>query len=163
NGRRDRSGSSRTLAACRDDARAWQSRPWCAAARPSPLGEQHVLPGPLILSGEDLTMPGNNLLPSTESVAMFPARSLLALILCSFLLPPPPVLAQAKTKAQPGKVLTLEDLYRLDHPQTPVLSPDGKRLAYIRHWFDGTGKQERHSLCLVDRSPEKAKPLEAGE
>ena len=94
---------------------------------------------------------------------MFPARPLLALVLCSFLVSPPPILAQAKPTAQPGKVLTLEDLYRLDHPQTPILSPDGRRLAYIRHWFDGTGKQERHSLWLVDRSPEKAKPLEAGE
>jgi dipeptidyl aminopeptidase/acylaminoacyl peptidase len=79
------------------------------------------------------------------------------------LVPPPPVLAQAKPTDQPGKVLTLEDLYRLDHPQIPILSPDGRRLAYIRHWFDGASKQERHSLWLVDRSREKAKPLEAGE
>src|SRR5262245_4384766 len=94
---------------------------------------------------------------------MPPVRPLLALILCSFLVRPLPVLAQAKPTGQPGKVLTLEDLYRLDHPQTPILSPDGRYLAYIRHWLDGTSKQERHSLWLVDRSPEKAKRLEADE
>ncbi len=67
--------------------------------------------------------------------------------------------------AAPGgkRPLAVEDLYRLDAPMAPALSPDGKRLAYVRHWIDDKGKRERFSLWLVEGSKEKARPAEKGE
>jgi dipeptidyl aminopeptidase/acylaminoacyl peptidase len=59
--------------------------------------------------------------------------------------------------------LVLEDLYRLDHPIQLVLSPDGRRAAYIRSWIDGPSRQERFSLWLVDGARDRARPLEEGQ
>src|SRR5437899_10676922 len=61
------------------------------------------------------------------------------------------------------RLLAVDDLYRLDAPAAPALSPDGKRLAFVRQWMDGTRKVERSSLWLADGSREKARPLEADE
>jgi dipeptidyl aminopeptidase/acylaminoacyl peptidase len=74
--------------------------------------------------------------------------------------PTTPVPAQVQATKKP---LAVEDLYRFDHPTTPALSPDGKRLAYVRRWINGTTKRECYSLWIVDGQPDKAKPLEAGE
>jgi dipeptidyl aminopeptidase/acylaminoacyl peptidase len=61
-----------------------------------------------------------------------------------------------------NQALAIEDLYRLDSPTSPVLSPDGKRLVYVRQWIDEVRKQERLSLWIVE-APGKARPLENGE
>lgn len=62
--------------------------------------------------------------------------------------------------AQSKRPLAAEDLYLFDSPQSAVVSPDGKRAAYIRQWIDSTSKQERYSLWLVDGKP---RALEASE
>ncbi len=59
---------------------------------------------------------------------------------------------------QAKKPIAVEDLYLFDAPQSPVLAPGGKRLAYIRSWIDG--KQPRQALWLVDGARDKARPLE---
>src|SRR6266404_5514455 len=59
--------------------------------------------------------------------------------------------------------LAVEDLYRLDAPQAPVLMPDGRRAVYVRQWIDAESKRERYSLWLVDGHPDKRRPLEKGE
>src|SRR5213080_4527914 len=82
------------------------------------------------------------------------ALPVLALLL---LLSPPPAAAQEKTPLQ------IEDLYRSDDPAMPVLSPDGKRLAYARQWVDAASKRERSSLWLVDGPDAKPRALEKGE
>src|SRR5213080_3103406 len=82
------------------------------------------------------------------------ALPVLALLL---LLSPPPAAAQEKTPLQ------IEDLYRSDDPAMPVLSPDGKRLAYARQWVDAASKRERSSLWLVDGPDAKPRAMEKGE
>jgi hypothetical protein len=72
---------------------------------------------------------------------------LLPLVACCFLNSTTLVPAQVQGTKKP---LAVEDLYRLDQPQTPTLSPDGKRLASVRRWIDGRSKQERHALWLVE-------------
>lgn len=59
--------------------------------------------------------------------------------------------------------LRIDDLYNLDTPAAPALSPDGRRLVYVRQWVDPKTKRERHSLWLADRGGEGAKPLARDE
>jgi dipeptidyl aminopeptidase/acylaminoacyl peptidase len=70
---------------------------------------------------------------------------------------------RAEPAASAKKPLGIEDLYRFDGPITPALSPDGKRLAYARHWIDATTKQARQSLWLVDGQSDRARGGEPGE
>jgi dipeptidyl aminopeptidase/acylaminoacyl peptidase len=53
--------------------------------------------------------------------------------------------------------ITVDDLYRMEGPRTPALSPAGDRAAYARSWIDPESRQERSSLW-IDR-----KPMEEGE
>src|SRR6185436_19392480 len=53
--------------------------------------------------------------------------------------------------------VSVDDLYRMEGPRTPVLSPAGDRAAYARGWIDPETRQERSSLW-IDR-----KPMEDGE
>lgn len=66
----------------------------------------------------------------------------------------------AEDKPPVKKALAIEDLFLLDRPTAPVLSPEGKQLAYVRHWIEMPGKRERHSLWLVNGKREDARPLE---
>ncbi len=59
--------------------------------------------------------------------------------------------------------LTVEDLYRFDASRDAVLSPDGKRLAYVRAWIDPETKAERNALWLVEGDAARARPMEKGE
>jgi dipeptidyl aminopeptidase/acylaminoacyl peptidase len=70
-------------------------------------------------------------------------------------------LAAQDEPQQAKKPIAVEDLYLLDQPTAAVLSPDGKRLAYIRRWIDN--KRERQSLWLVDAATGKAEAMEKGE
>lgn len=66
--------------------------------------------------------------------------------------------------AEPAtKPLTVDDLYRLESPQSLVLAPDGKSAVFVRQWIDPERKEERHALWLVEGSRERTRPLEAGE
>ncbi len=76
------------------------------------------------------------------------------------------VVALAAVAAEPKsatKLLTIDDLYCLDAPRSPALSPDGRRLAYARVWIDPQTKRERQSLWLVEGRGESAKAVEASE
>jgi dipeptidyl aminopeptidase/acylaminoacyl peptidase len=73
-----------------------------------------------------------------------------------------PRIAPADAPRQAKQPLTVEDLYRLDAPTSPVLSPDGKRLVYARQWIDPACKQDRFSLWVAE-GPGKTGPLEEGE
>ena len=63
----------------------------------------------------------------------------------------------------PKKPLAIDDLYRLDGPGSAVLSPDGRKAAYVRRWIDPKSKRERSSLWLADGEAGKGRPLEKGE
>ncbi|MFO0870745.1 MAG: CocE/NonD family hydrolase [Pirellulales bacterium] len=66
-------------------------------------------------------------------------------------------------QAAPPVPLQLDDLYRLDQPIHPVLSPQGQQLAYVRQWIDPQQRQERHSLWTVNGEPTTARAREDGE
>ena len=72
-------------------------------------------------------------------------------------------LAPAQEAPKAKTLLTVEDLYRFDAPQSPALAPDGKSLAFVRQWIDPERKTDRHSLWLAEGSREKARPREAGQ
>ena len=67
-------------------------------------------------------------------------------------------------EASPGRrPLSPEDLYRLEGPQTVVVSPDGQQAAMIRRWVDADTRAERFSLWLVPGDVKQARALEPGE
>jgi dipeptidyl aminopeptidase/acylaminoacyl peptidase len=74
-------------------------------------------------------------------------------LLCSTAKDPVPV--------TPKKPLAIDDLYRLDASASPVLSPDGRKAAYVRQWI-ADSKQQR-SLWLAEGEAGKARPVEKGE
>src|SRR4051812_4336935 len=84
-------------------------------------------------------------------------RTIVALLV---LIIPFPLAAQ---EARSSKLLSIPDLYRLDTPTASALSPDGKRLAYVRQWNDPKTKTTRTSLWLVEGNRDKARPLEKDE
>ena len=63
--------------------------------------------------------------------------------------------------AEELKRLTPDDIYRLEGPQSVVVSPTTDAAAVIRRWIDGETKQERLSLWWKDASGYRA--LENGE
>ncbi len=73
-----------------------------------------------------------------------------------------PILA-AEPRRAPTKLLAIDDLYRFDAPRSPALSPDGRRVAYARHWIDPRTKQERQSLWIAEGGREKARAVEKDE
>lgn len=72
-------------------------------------------------------------------------------------------LSSAHAEPPGKKPLAIEDVYRLDAPATPVLSPDGRRVAYARQWIDAITKRERSSLWIVEGDVKKPRSLEKGE
>lgn len=54
--------------------------------------------------------------------------------------------------------ITVEDLYRLEGPRTPVLSPAGDRAAYARGWIDAETREERSSLWVDRKAAEEGEP-----
>ena len=82
---------------------------------------------------------------------------LAAMVALSVLLAPWPATAQQPTKP----LWSIDDLYRMDGPQSVVLSPDAKSVAYIRRWIDGAALAERFSLWTFDGTA--TRPLEAGQ
>ena len=71
-----------------------------------------------------------------------PMRSRALMLALAVLAPPATALPGLPTgpRAEPPtrtkRPLAIDDLYRLDAPATPALSPDGQRLAFSRHWID---------------------------
>ena len=61
------------------------------------------------------------------------------------------------------RLLTVEDLYRLDTPAGLTLSPNSKQAAFVRRWIDASRKVERQSLFLVEGTRDKARALESDE
>jgi dipeptidyl aminopeptidase/acylaminoacyl peptidase len=60
-------------------------------------------------------------------------------------------------------LLSIDDLYQLDAPTTPVLSPDGKSVAYVRQWIDPIKKVDRYSLWTAEGKRDNAHSLETDE
>ena len=71
--------------------------------------------------------------------------------------------AVAEKSAPAEKLLSIEDLYLFDAPQSVALAPDGKSAVYVRHFLDARTRQERFSLWRVDGSPDKAQAMEEGQ
>jgi dipeptidyl aminopeptidase/acylaminoacyl peptidase len=91
---------------------------------------------------------------------LVPWIGVLCLGLIGVALPSTPNVSAGKPAA---KLLSIDDLYRLDAPQSLALSPDGGRAVYSRHWIDPVTRQERTSLWLVEGIRDKRRPLEKGE
>ncbi len=76
------------------------------------------------------------------------------------------VLASGNARGEPPQTrrpLAIEDLYRIDSRSGLVLSPDGRRGAFVRSWIDPLSKRERSSLWMVGEPPVRAQPVEKGE
>src|SRR4051812_37852767 len=85
-----------------------------------------------------------------------PARWLCALAACTLAVP-------CAAEGPPAKkLLTVDDLYLFDGPQSAVLAPDGKSAVSSRHWI-ADQKDLRYSLWKADGSRDRAHPLEDGE
>lgn len=70
----------------------------------------------------------------------------------------------ASPPAAHGKaLLSIDDLYRMDSPQSVVVAPDGQHAAYVRRWVDRETLAERFSLGVVEGDPPTARSLEAGQ
>lgn len=72
-------------------------------------------------------------------------------------------LSSAQQPASQKRLISIDDLYRLDWVRSPVLSPDGKRVVYVRNWIDPATKQERSSLWVAEGTAVQPRPLEEGE
>ncbi|MFO0928608.1 MAG: S9 family peptidase [Gemmataceae bacterium] len=59
--------------------------------------------------------------------------------------------------------LRIDDLYHLDAPTAPALSPDGRRLVYVRQWVDARTRTERNALWHVGRGSDEPRPLAKDE
>jgi hypothetical protein len=73
-------------------------------------------------------------------------------------------LAAPAGAADPARTpITIEDLYRFDHPRALGMAPDGRRAVYERVWLEAGPKRERHALWRTDGRPDSARPLEADQ
>ncbi len=58
--------------------------------------------------------------------------------------------------------LTVEDIFQLELPSDPQLSPDGKRVVYVRGFADAMADLRRSNLWIVDRDGANHRPLTSG-
>ncbi len=72
------------------------------------------------------------------------------------------LLVSIATAAEP-KLISVDDLYRLDSPMTPIVLPDDGGVVYARRWSDRASRSVRFSLWRVDREGTQKQPLEEGE
>jgi dipeptidyl aminopeptidase/acylaminoacyl peptidase len=61
------------------------------------------------------------------------------------------------------KLLAIDDLYRMDGPQSVVVAPDHRHVAFIRRWVDRQTRAERFALWMVEGTPERSRSLEANQ
>ncbi len=73
------------------------------------------------------------------------------------------VILSAPLPAADPKLISIDDVYRLDSPQTPIVLPDEAGLIYVRRWSDRSTRTVRFSLWKVDQDGSRKAPLEAGE
>ena len=85
-------------------------------------------------------------------------RHALALLLAGAALP---VLAQdAPTKADaPSRVFTGSDLFNLEQASDPQISPDGRRIAYVRRTGDIMADRMASAIWLIDTATGQQTPL----
>ena len=67
------------------------------------------------------------------------------------------------TLAAEPKLITIDDLYRLDSPLTPVVLPNAGGVIYTRRWSNRATRSVRFSLWKIDQDAAQKKPLEEGE
>jgi len=77
-------------------------------------------------------------------------------------LAPLPVLAQATPADAPVAAFTGNDLFKLEAARDPQVSPDGKRIAYVRQSGDVMTDRNRLSIWLVDVASGRQRPLVTG-
>jgi dipeptidyl aminopeptidase/acylaminoacyl peptidase len=63
----------------------------------------------------------------------------------------------------PRTPLSIEDLYRLEAPQSLRLAPAGRQAAYIRQWVDPATRQERFALWMASGGSSEPRPIEPGQ
>ena len=72
------------------------------------------------------------------------------------------LLASATHAAEP-KLISIDDLYRLEAPLNPVVLPNDGGIVYSRRWSDRATRTVRFSLWRVDRDASQKRPCEEGE
>ncbi|MDB5336682.1 MAG: hypothetical protein JWN70_2301 [Planctomycetaceae bacterium] len=72
------------------------------------------------------------------------------------------LLVSATLAAEP-KLISIDDLYRLDSPLTPLVLPDAGGVVYMRRWSDRASRSVRFSLWRIDQDAARKQPLEEGE
>ena len=73
------------------------------------------------------------------------------------------VIFTAVAPAADLRLISIDDLYRLDAPQTPVVLADSAGVIYTRRWSDRATRTVRFSLWRVDGDGKRKGPVEEGE
>ncbi len=60
-------------------------------------------------------------------------------------------------------LISIDDLYRLDSPQGPLVLPGNQAIIYSRRWSDRESRTVRQALWKVKENPEESRPMEEGE
>lgn len=71
----------------------------------------------------------------------------------------PLVLASGIARAQPAEVFTQKDAFALAAASEVEISPDGKRIAYVRETGDILTDAKRQQIWLIDRATARQEPL----
>ncbi len=66
-------------------------------------------------------------------------------------------------KANLSSVLQPMDVFKLEWASAPVISPDGKKILFVRNGLDVMKDARRSGLWIMDRSGENLEPLSSGE
>ena len=67
--------------------------------------------------------------------------------------------ARAAAQPEPGRRFTVQDLVRLDRISDPVVSPDGKQVAYTLRTTDMEANKGRTGIWVVDARKREASPV----
>lgn len=86
-------------------------------------------------------------------------RQTLALLLLSTAVPAAAQTAPAATAEQPSRLFTGADLFGLEMADSPQISPDGARVAYVRKSGDVMADKMRSAIWLVDVKTGEQVPL----
>ncbi|NJC06056.1 dipeptidyl aminopeptidase/acylaminoacyl peptidase [Sphingomonas kaistensis] len=76
--------------------------------------------------------------------------------------PAPPLSQIAAVTPAPSPVFSGGDLFNLSYASDPQVSPDGKRIAYVRMSADVMSDRYRPSIWLIDTATGRQEPLVAG-
>jgi len=70
---------------------------------------------------------------------------------------------RATEKDTPSKRFTAMRVFDMEYATDPQISPDGKKIAYVRHSMDRMNDKDKGQIWMVDIDGDKHLPLISGE